>query len=189
MIAEKLILRKVILLLLSIIVSGNAVAEWVAISTGDNETTSVYVDPSTKNKSGNRVKIWSMVDFRKAVKLSDGKQFLSWKTQYEFDCKIRQSRILAASMHSGNMGNGEVTNSLDFDTQKWEAVPLGSNGEVLWNDACETQFKSEQAAQKHCPGDVVVWLNPASGVIHYKGQQWYGRTKTGVYVCKSEAAR
>jgi hypothetical protein len=135
------------------------------------------------------VKMWSMIDFKKAVKLSDGKQFLSWKTQYEFDCKIKQSRIVAASMHSGNMGSGEVTNSLDFDSQKWEAVPAGSNGEDLWNYVCGTRFQSEQDAQKHCPADTVVWLNLNSKVIHYKGQRWYGRTKTGAYVCKKEAVR
>lgn len=50
------------------------------------------------------------------------------------------------------------------------------------------QFQTEQAAQKHCPSDTVVWLNIPTGVWHYKGQRWYGRTKNGAYVCKKEAA-
>lgn len=29
------------------------------------------------------------------------------------------------------------------------------------------QFKTEQDAQHHCPGDTVVWLNTRSGIWHY----------------------
>jgi hypothetical protein len=50
-----------------------------------------------------------------------------------------------------------------------------------------TLFPTEQEAQKHCPADTVVWLNTASGVYHFKGQRWYGATKSGAYVCKAEA--
>jgi hypothetical protein len=48
-------------------------------------------------------------------------------------------------------------------------------------------FPTESEAQKHCPADVVVWLNFPTGVYHFKGQRWYGTTKSGAYVCKKEA--
>ncbi len=48
-------------------------------------------------------------------------------------------------------------------------------------------FATEDAAQAHCPRDVVVWLNVPSGIYHYKGERWYGRTKHGAYVCQKEA--
>jgi hypothetical protein len=51
------------------------------------------------------------------------------------------------------------------------------------------QFQSEQAAQMHCPGDSVVWLNLPTGVFHFKGQRWYGRTKNGAFVCQKEAVK
>lgn len=50
------------------------------------------------------------------------------------------------------------------------------------------QFPTEEAAQKHCPTDSVVWLNIPTYVWHYKGQRWYGNTKHGAYVCMKEAA-
>lgn len=53
--------------------------------------------------------------------------------------------------------------------------------------AAPAMFDSELAAQKHCPRDVVVWLNTPTGVYHEKGMRWYGRTKHGAYVCKKEA--
>jgi hypothetical protein len=48
-------------------------------------------------------------------------------------------------------------------------------------------FASEDAAQAHCPRDTVVWLNMPTGIYHYKGERWYGRTRHGAYVCEKEA--
>ena len=48
-------------------------------------------------------------------------------------------------------------------------------------------FPIEQQAQQHCPGDLVVWLNLPTGIYHFKGQCWYGRTKSGAFVRKQEA--
>ena len=50
-----------------------------------------------------------------------------------------------------------------------------------------TTFLSEIAARRHCPRDEVVWLNLPTGIYHEKGMRWYGRTKHGAFVCKSEA--
>lgn len=50
-----------------------------------------------------------------------------------------------------------------------------------------TLYPAEQQAQQHCPGDTVVWLNTPSGVYHFRGERWYGRTKHGAYVCEKEA--
>jgi hypothetical protein len=49
------------------------------------------------------------------------------------------------------------------------------------------EFPTEQQAQAHCPRDVVVWLNLPTGVYHFQGQRWYGRTNSGAYVCQPEA--
>ncbi len=50
-----------------------------------------------------------------------------------------------------------------------------------------TLFPTEQSAQQHCPSDTVVWLNLPTGIYHFKGQRWYGNTKSGAYVCAQEA--
>lgn len=49
------------------------------------------------------------------------------------------------------------------------------------------QFKTEQDAQHHCPGDTVVWLNTWSGIWHYKGAKYWMNTKFGAFVCEKEA--
>jgi hypothetical protein len=50
-------------------------------------------------------------------------------------------------------------------------------------------FDTESQARAHCPKDVVVWLNIPSGIYHYKGERWYGRTKHGAYACEKEAIK
>jgi hypothetical protein len=48
-------------------------------------------------------------------------------------------------------------------------------------------FTAREAAQRHCPTDTVVWLNLPTGIYHFQGERWYGRTNRGAFVCKSEA--
>lgn len=50
-------------------------------------------------------------------------------------------------------------------------------------------FPTENAAQSHCPKDIVVWLNIPSGIYHYKGERLYGHTKHGAFACEKEAIR
>jgi hypothetical protein len=47
-------------------------------------------------------------------------------------------------------------------------------------------FSTETDAQKHCPADIVVWVNTPSGIYHFKGMRWYGNTNVGAYVCQKE---
>lgn len=60
---------------------------------------------------------------------------------------------------------------------------------VLAQASLPPLFDTESAAQAHCPKDVVVWLNIPSGIYHYKGERWYGRTKHGAYACEKEAIK
>ena len=50
-------------------------------------------------------------------------------------------------------------------------------------------FPTELLAQQRCPGDTVVWVNFPSGIYHFRGERWYGNTKSGAYVCRREADR
>jgi hypothetical protein len=108
--------------------------QWRKVVEDDNRT--VYVAPSPAARDGHMVTILSLVDLRKAATLGDGTAYLSWETQYRFDCKKHLSRIEAASMYAGNMGEGEVAGSVVYEDPEWKFVPKGSNGELLWKAAC-----------------------------------------------------
>jgi hypothetical protein len=64
---------------------------------------------------------------------------------------------------------------------------LPITGAALSPTAPLASFPSETQARQHCPGDMVVWLNLLTGIYHSKGQRWYGLTKSGAYVCRTEA--
>lgn len=50
-----------------------------------------------------------------------------------------------------------------------------------------TLFSTETAAHRHCPADIIVWVNTPTGVYHFKGMRWYGTTTNGAYICRREA--
>ena len=50
-----------------------------------------------------------------------------------------------------------------------------------------TPFRYESQAQRHCPGDAVVWLDFRKGRYYAKGQRQYASGFNGGFVCRSEA--
>lgn len=50
-----------------------------------------------------------------------------------------------------------------------------------------TPFRYEAQAQRHCPGDAVVWLDFHAGRYYLKGQRRYASGHRGSFVCRSEA--
>ncbi len=66
---------------------------------------------------------------------------------------------------------------------------LAAQAAVVAQASLPPTFSTESAAQAYCPKDVVVWLNIPSGIYHYKGERWYGRTKHGAYACEKQAIK
>jgi hypothetical protein len=50
-----------------------------------------------------------------------------------------------------------------------------------------TPFRNENQARRHCPTDVVVWLDFAKGIYYSSGQKRYARGLNGSFVCREEA--
>ena len=48
-------------------------------------------------------------------------------------------------------------------------------------------YATEKEAEQHCAGDLVVWLDLPSRTYYFRGQQRYGSTNAGAYVCRNEA--
>ena len=87
---------RVILMLLLIVVSSSAMAEWDKVATDVNGDT-YYADFDTIRKSGNMVKMWVMEDLRFAEELD----VLSARHKEEFDCNKKQYRRLFTSLPQG----------------------------------------------------------------------------------------
>lgn len=51
------------------------------------------------------------------------------------------------------------------------------------------RFQFQPWAQKHCPTDIVVWVNVRSQIYNSKEERWYGQTAGGAFVCKRDAEK
>jgi len=118
------------LLLLS---SGPAYAEWLWIDNGKPGMT-IYVNPDTIHRKGDRVKMWELYDFEKPEHVADTSH-LSFKMQHECDCTEGRLRVVAATFFSGNMGRGTVIYRSSVE-REWESSPPGSVNHDLWEFAC-----------------------------------------------------
>lgn len=50
-------------------------------------------------------------------------------------------------------------------------------------------FPNKSSAERHCPGDTVIYVNLTSHVYHFPGTKNYGKLKNGKYGCLKEVAR
>ena len=130
-------MKKLALILLLVLVSTPAWAEWTRVGGGDNFDT--YADFATIRKRGNTVKMWTLYDFKTAQQVGGTPPYLSQKFQQEYDCDGERTRFLAFSEHSGHMGDGNVVYFKDDARSRWVPVPPESVVEALWKVACGKQ--------------------------------------------------
>lgn len=125
--------RTAILTLLLAALSSSAAAEWVEVA--GNEVTVAYADSGTILRAGNTVKMWHLLDYAKARRIEGVKPYLSIRMQDEYDCAQQRARTLSMSLHSGNMGAGEVLGTV-ADPGEWRPVPPDTLVETLRAFAC-----------------------------------------------------
>jgi hypothetical protein len=58
------------------------------------------------------------------------------------------------------------------------AAPAGAN-----------EYKTEAEAKRACGTDPVVWANLKSKTLHTNGDEYYGKTKEGAFMCQSVAVK
>jgi hypothetical protein len=119
-----------ILLLIVLLISTNAMAEWVEI--GKSKNFIVYVDPATIRKSGNMVKIWSLHDYKTA---QGSIPYMSSRLEREHDCIEKRGKQLFLAFYSKNMGRGGSIWK-DTESRNWLPVASGTIKEVVWKYAC-----------------------------------------------------
>lgn len=116
----------------------SAWAEWVLLdhSAGGGQF-DVYIDPATIRQSGDMVKGWTLNDYKtEQVIKSNGKRYLSFKRQLEFNCKDESLRTLYYIVHYGQMGTGDIVDRIDGSDNKFRPIAPGTVSENLWNSAC-----------------------------------------------------
>ncbi len=100
-------MKKMLLTSILALIAHTVMADWSLVDENTDGSVTIYTDFGTIQKTENKVKMWSLGDF-KTVKEFSGIEFLSSKYQKEYDCKQEQMRMLAFTLFSANMGEGQV---------------------------------------------------------------------------------
>jgi len=124
-------MHKAILMMLLAAVSSSAMAEWVKVS--EDKLVTVYADPTTIRKIGDKVKMWALWDYSTAQE-GDSKPYMSVRIQKEFNCKEETDRQIYATSFSDNMAGGHTIGRQGG--KKWEPIAPRTIGETLWKFAC-----------------------------------------------------
>ena len=131
-------MRFILMLILTAVSTGVAATEWVRI-VGESERAIPYYDPATIRRSGNMVKMWKLSDYKK-VQVTSNMQYLSSKSQSEYDCKDNRSQLLSGTLHSGNMGSGTLVFTMTAPPgNNWKPIVPGTVTEADWKIACGKQ--------------------------------------------------
>jgi hypothetical protein len=97
-----------------------------------------YAGPATISRSGDIVRMSSVIDSTIADDAASQRHRVSWKDEWEYDCETRQTRPVQYTEYSGRMGTGEKMFSYKLAAAvfKWITVKPDSVGEALWKIAC-----------------------------------------------------
>jgi len=106
-------MRKVILMVALMLMSGSAVAEWVEYESSSDGTTMYLGD---KIRRGDLVTMPILFDFPDAT--SHG--FPSSKAIYQYDCKNNRSRTVDRYYYSEHMGAGKLETSEHTADAQWQ---------------------------------------------------------------------
>jgi hypothetical protein len=113
----------------------SASGEWARISY--NESSSVYVDKSTKKRDGDLATVWVLVDFNTLQNPNGKARFRSMSSLAEMDCIRRFSRAIYTDIYSGQMGNGAIVKSSKGEAPGESSRPSPKSAdELILNYAC-----------------------------------------------------
>src|SRR5262249_19533133 len=112
---------------------GPVFAGWVAVEKQYQPAglETVYFDPETVRRDGNRANLWQLTD----IKWNDTTRFLSAKTHKEFDCTQSWVRILQIIEFSRQMGTGRSTPGY-IENGRWQPIETHSLNRALLQIAC-----------------------------------------------------
>lgn len=125
-----------VILALILLPAHPARAEWIALDKRyqPQGTQTVYYDPQTIRREGNRVTIWQLTDIKWRGE-SPTPRFLSATTHKQFDCLQWRVRILQVVEFSRNMGTGKSRSGY-IENGNWQQIELNSADHGLAGIVC-----------------------------------------------------
>lgn len=129
-------MKRVVFALVLAILNGSAAAAWVSVN--DSDDFIAYADPATILRAGDRVRMWDLTDLKSSRPSPYGRRYSSSTAHSEFDCQDERMRTLHFSLHAGQMGEGDIIETVS-ESDRWLPVTPGSLLRILWQFACGRQ--------------------------------------------------
>ena len=134
-------MKKLLLLLFSLMLSFNSYGEWTKTSE-DDDGDAYYIDFQTVKKLDNgNVVFWVMVDSAKGVEGAlDNELYMSSKMFWQGDCDLFRFKVLSITQYEKPMGRGD-SESYDgylelMGMDAWNYLPPDSIGYMNLNEIC-----------------------------------------------------
>ena len=122
---------KTLLLILSLIlITTNAYAEWTYLSKNEGGDIWFY-DKSSVKRNGNKVKVWTYLNFASYDKLADYLNISSMRSLQEIDCVNETLRTLSFQTFTEKDLNGDVINVPITDQTTTYIPPDSPNADLM----------------------------------------------------------
>ena len=120
---------KAVLLIISLLISGSACAEWTLIHS--NRDADFYFDFSTIRKEANFRKIWGMASYK--IRPPTGE--MSFRARKEFDCKEERYRFINLTVFDEPMTKGKILSNSEL-VNGWNSIAPETVDEVMFKVVC-----------------------------------------------------
>ncbi len=94
-----------------------------------------YIDTASVVREGDFRKLQTSLDYREAQTATDGRKFLSTRSQLHIDCKQALVRTLHLTMFAGPMLSGTVIESGGM-LKEWQLIPTETAMHQIWYRVC-----------------------------------------------------
>lgn len=107
----------------------------VWLSYGQTDSAMLYFDSLRTRKMGDTAFVWDLHDLNVETKDDSGRAYRSVMYATEYQCRIRQRRVLSTLLHAGPMATGATVEVVTAGA--WEATPPDTLAGELFNHICE----------------------------------------------------
>ena len=124
-------MKKLLLLLFSLMISFNSYGDWKQIGTTSTDAP-YYIDFEKIKSVDGYIYFWTLGDLLKPDKDGD----LSYISYHQGDCKISRKKILSENYYKQPMGRGNAETHT-IKNPIWEYPSLNSVGQDMLETACD----------------------------------------------------
>jgi len=121
------------LFLIPLAFHANANAEWIKVASTQDDDAVFYVSSESIVKNGKYRTAWEVVNHSHGTR----EGYISLKAQQEYDCSSMRVRLLYASLHSEEFGQGKTVLIVPNTPLKWQTMPANSVATYTRNYICK----------------------------------------------------